>query len=129
METNLYLEIRSFQYQSVVTSYSILAEISKPTEDFFAMIILGLTSFCCSLYIIIALIYPGECLKAEGCKTVVVTSQIMNKVESNDGKKLALVFFMTQLKARNVIVQNSLFKFEWNTFIVVSLQKKNITVD
>lgn len=105
-----------------MASYSIVAELSKPTEDFYVMVILGFITLCYSIYISIAITYPGECLKAEGCKTAVITSQFMNKIESDNGQKLALMYFIAQLKARNVIVQNALFKFEWNTFLVVNLQ-------
>lgn len=106
-----------------MATYGIIEELMKPTVHFHMMVILGLASLGCSVYVLVAMIYPAECLKVEGHKTAVITSQIMNKVECNDGQKLALIFFITQIKARNVIVQNALFKFEWRTFLVVSKKK------
>lgn len=103
-----------------MVAYGIIAELMKPTDDFYMSVILGLASFGCSVYILIAMIYPGECLKTEALRTAVITSRIMNKIECHDSQKLGLIYFMTHLKARNVIVQNALFKFEWNTFLVVS---------
>lgn len=103
-----------------MAAFGIIAELMKPTTEFYVSVILGLASFGCSVYILIAMIYPGECLKTEALRTNIILSQIMNKIECNDSQKLGLIFFMTHLNARNVTVQNALFKFEWNTFLVVS---------
>lgn len=103
-----------------MAAYGIVEELMKTTENHLITAILGLAAFSCSVYIFIAMMYPAECLKIEGRRTAVITSQIMNKVDCHDSQKLGLIFFMTQLKSRNVVVQNALFKFEWNTFLMVN---------
>lgn len=103
-----------------MAAYGIIEELLKPTDHYLLMIVLGLAAFSGSVYILVAMIYPAECLKVEGRRTAVITSQIMNKVDCNDSQKLGLIFFMTELNARNVVIQNALFKFEWNTLLVVN---------
>lgn len=73
-----------------------------------------------NLLTLITPIYATSSLTNEAEGTALIISKIMNESVFNEDQKIDFMFFITQVRARNLNVQNMFFKINWNVLLTVS---------
>lgn len=73
-----------------------------------------------NLLTLITPIYATSSLTKEAEGTALIISKIMNESVLNEYQKIDFMFFITQVRARNLNVQNMFFKINWNVLLTVS---------
>lgn len=68
-----------------------------------------------------AVIYFASSLTREAKNTTKYLSQTMVNSEFSDSQKLDLIYFMAQLRARNLKIENILFTLDWSVLVAVSI--------
>lgn len=68
--------------------------------------------------IIITIIYAASSASIIAQETAAILSKVMDNC--NDEQKLDFVYFMAQVRARNLKLRNFLFEVDWSTFLTVS---------
>lgn len=75
--------------------------------------------------LITTVIYSGSVTTKEAEKTGVILNNLMNDLEPNETQKIDFIYLMTQIRSRNLNIQNKFFKLNWNVFLSVSTLTQN----
>lgn len=72
------------------------------------------------LALAISSVHAGASLTSEVKNTSVILSKRMKSFDLIESQKIDFICLMTQMKARNSIIQNVLFNIDWNVLLTVS---------
>lgn len=104
--------------------YGIIIEILSPGPLFTAALCTNCFGVVNCWYLMCAVVFVGSRLSAEASRTAIVYDKSQGCVTSCDAHKLNFVYVMTQVKARNISVQNFLFKIDWTVVLGVGFESK-----
>jgi hypothetical protein len=73
-------------------------------------------------FLIVLVLYFGDSTSKEAEKTAEVLGKFINELELSVTEKSNFVFLMSQVKSRNVVVENSFFKVNWSVLVTVRVE-------
>lgn len=101
-------------------AYGVVQELLYPTEIAMVKIILGSMSLTFNYLLKVAVVTSGSGLTKEAQRTAIVISKIINETACSESRKIDFIFFMSQIKSRDVNVKNNLFLINWKLLLAVS---------
>ena len=116
----LLINFRLFQIASVFSAFGLVRELENSSEPFSILMIISVFGMLYYLTLIVLTIYAGSALTKEAEKTTLVINCSIAEVELTEAQKIDFVFFMSQIRSRNLNVQNIFFKINWRTLMAVS---------
>lgn len=105
----------------VFGAYGVLHELIRPTQLSFATIYLNGIGFLNQLTLITTVVFTGSITTAEAEKTALIYNKTTSLSELNENQKIDYIYLMTQIRSRNLNIQNIFFNLNWNVFLAVSL--------
>lgn len=69
-----------------------------------------------------AISYAGSSVAEEASKTNGIVAKIVNESILSGTEKINFMFFMTQLRSRNVNLESAFFKINWNILVTVKIK-------
>lgn len=106
---------------SVFESFGIIYYILRAEEYSQVATTLSIIGLSHDIVVIIIILNAGSSLTEEAEKTGVIISKLVNESKCDLLQKVDFLFFMAQIKSRNLNVQNFMFKINWNVLLCVSL--------
>lgn len=91
-----------------------------PTSNSFFILTFNGVAFFIYLAFKITAIRTGSSTTKEGLKTQILFSKVLRDENFDEMQKLDLVCFMTQVKARDLNLQNDFFRINWSVLVTVS---------
>lgn len=106
---------------SIFAAFGVIKEIMQTSTIPAAT--LYLNSYCLISYlsVIAAVCWNGALVTSRANSTIAIAGKIMNKFSFDKDQKAELVFVLTQMRSRNLKVENFLFVINWNSLLTVSL--------
>jgi hypothetical protein len=96
----------------------------RPTSNSGFILIFNGIAFFVYIFFKITAISAGSSTTKEGLKSQTLFSQVLSDDNLDEMQKLDLVCFMTQIKSRDLNLQNDLFRINWSVLMTVSFEKK-----
>lgn len=104
----------------IFVSYGIVFELLRSTVHFYLVMPLNCIGLLHHISIVLAVVYAGSSATKEAERTKTNYGKVVNESILNDSEKINFLFFMSQLQARNVNLENVLFKVNWNVLVTVN---------
>lgn len=111
-----------FEFSSIFASFGIVNELLQRTDHTSASLLLnGLSLIGYGILIMITL-NSGSSLTKEARATITVISkhEASGIKSAKESHKIDFIFFVTQMRSRNLQIQNDFFKINWNVLLAVS---------
>lgn len=106
----------------VFVSYSIAREAMRSNSRSFIVLPINVSCFIHFFFFVVCVTHFGSSLAKETRKTITMFSKTMNSLAvDGDSQKVDLIYVLSQLKSRNVIIQNDVFPIDWKAFVSVSV--------
>lgn len=109
-----------FQSFCVLASYGFVSGIFHNADFITGRTYPNGVSLVFNFLVQIAIVKSGSDLTEEAGMASVIISKIMNEFHFSESQKIDFMFFITQVKARKVDVQNSMFTINWKLLLAVS---------
>ena len=110
----------SFKISNIFDYYGIIKELSGPSNYSFVYLYTNFSYLLYHHFLTIVIVISGNSLTKEAQQTTMILGQILNAAGANGKQKIDLIFFLMHANARNLNVQNFLFKINWKVFFTVS---------
>lgn len=111
----------------IFLSYGIVFELLQSSVHFYLVMPLNCIGLLHHISIVLGVIYAGSSATKEAERTKTHFSKVVNESILNDSEKINFLYFMSQLQARNVNLENALFKINWNVLLTVKPKKPLLT--
>lgn len=102
-------------------AFGVVKELLKPSENLILTVVMNVCCILLFVWLACTMASTGSKLTAEADMTGIIVSKMLIEISEEDKRRRNdFVYFMTQIKARNVNVQNFMFRINWNVVLAVS---------
>lgn len=108
----------------IFVSYGITFELLRSTDHYYLVMPMNCIGLLHHISIVLGVIYAGSSATNEAERTKTNFRKAVNESILNDSEKINFLYFMSQLRARNVNLENALFKINWN--VLLTVKPKNL---
>lgn len=109
-----------FQVSVIFTAFGLISELLHSTTHFYSVLILDCTGISHQLLVVVGVICAGSYTTKEAENTKIIIGKVISETVLNDSEKINFMYLMSQLRSRNLNLENVLFKINWNVLLTVS---------
>lgn len=111
------------QLMNIFSAFAIIRELLRPTENVFITLLPHALLISYQFFVKSLLVHSGSSTTKEAARSSIIIGRIMNE---QDADVAELKTFLTQIRIRNLDLQNVFFKINWNILLAVGLTFKSV---
>lgn len=106
----------------IFCAFAIVYELLNSTIFSYPIFIMNTICLINHVSAVAAISYAGSSVAEEASKTNGIVAKIVNESILSGTEKINFMFFMTQLRSRNVNLESAFFKVNWNILVTVKIK-------
>lgn len=108
------------QLENIFGSYGFVNEILRPSNFTFITFFTNGVGVVHHALLTMLVAYSGTVVSKAAKRTPKIISDLMNGSSVSESQKIDFIFFMTQIRSRNLNIENDLFTINWRLTLGVS---------